>query len=79
MLFNVGERIVGSRHGLLSTVAYQLGPDARPVYALEGSIAMAGAAVKWLQEGLGVISRPAEVEEVARSVEDNGGVHFVPA
>ena len=79
MLFNVGERIVGSSHGLLSTVGYQLGPETKPVYALEGSIAMAGAAVKWLQNQLGIISRPAEVEEVANGVEDSGGVYFVPA
>lgn len=79
MLFNVGEKIVASSHGLLSTVGYQLGPKEAPVYALEGSIAIAGAAVKWLQDQLGIIKEPREIELVASKVEDTSGVYFVPA
>lgn len=79
MLFNVGEKIVASSHGLLSTVGYQLGPEEAPVYALEGSIAIAGAAVKWLQDQLGIIKEPREIELVASKVEDTSGVYFVPA
>ena len=78
MLFNVGEAIVHSEHGMLSTVAYQMGPGARPAYALEGSIAIAGAAVSWLRD-MGFIAAPAEVEELAGSVRDTGDVYFVPA
>ena len=67
-----------ARNGLLTTVAYQLG-DARPVYALEGSIAVTGSAVQWLRDQLGIISGASEVETLAASVEDTGGVYFVPA
>lgn len=79
MLFNAGEGIVASSHGLLSTVGYQMGPDAKPVYALEGSIAIAGAAVAWLRDNMGFIESAADVEAAAASVEDTGGVYFVPA
>ena len=65
-------------HGLLTTVAYQLG-DAKPVYALEGSIAVTGSAVQWLRDQLGLIRSSEDVETFARQVEDNGGVYFVPA
>ncbi len=78
MLLNVGEDLVRSQHGLLTTVAYQLG-DAQPVYALEGSIAVTGSAVQWLRDQLGVLRSAEEVESLARTVDDNGGVYFVPA
>ncbi len=78
LLLNTGEELVRSSNGLLTTVAYQLG-DARPVYALEGSIAVTGSAVQWLRDQLGIISGASEVEALAASVEDTGGVYFVPA
>lgn len=78
MLMNTGSRMVPSRSGLLTTVAYQLGRD-RPVYALEGSIAVAGALVQWLRDNLGLIPQAADIEALARTVENNGGVFFVPA
>jgi glycerol kinase len=78
MLMNTGGEIVPSRHGLLTTLGYKLG-DASPVYALEGSIAIAGALVQWLRDNLGLIASSAEVEQLARGVEDNGGVYIVPA
>lgn len=78
VLFNTGEDIVSSEHGLITTVAYRLG-DAAPAYALEGSIAVTGSLIQWLRDNLGIISSSAEVEALARSVEDNGDVHIVPA
>ena len=78
MLLNTGERIVHSWHGLLTTVGYRLG-EAAPVYALEGSVAIAGALIQWLRDNLGLISSAAEVEPLARSVDDSGGIAFVPA
>lgn len=78
MLLNTGTEIVSSKSGLLTTLAYQIG-QAPAVYALEGSIAITGALVQWLRDNLGLISRSSEVEELARSVEDNGGIYFVPA
>ncbi len=78
MLLNTGEQPVVSQSGLLTTVGYQL-EGQPPVYALEGSIAIAGALVQWLRDNLGLIQRSAEVEDLARTVEDNGGVYFVPA
>ena len=78
MLLNTGHAIVPSRHGMLTTVCYQLG-DAKPVYALEGSIAVAGSLVQWLRDNLQVISNAAEVEALAKSVDDNGGAYIVPA
>jgi glycerol kinase len=78
MLMNTGEKPVESRNGLLTTVGYQMGKD-RAVYALEGSIAIAGALVQWLRDNLGMIAASPEVETLARTVEDNGGVYFVPA
>jgi glycerol kinase len=78
LLMNTGPSPVPSASGLLTTVAYQLG--ARPaVFALEGSVAIAGALVQWLRDNLGLISSASEVEELARSVEDNGGMVLVPA
>lgn len=79
ILLNTGDEIVQSSHGLLSTLAYKLGPDAQTNYALEGSIAIAGAAVQWLRDGLGIIGSASEIEEMAGTVENTGGVYFVPA
>jgi len=78
MLLNTGTDLVRSKAGLLTTVCYQFG-DADPVYALEGSIAVTGSAVQWLRDQLGIISGAAQSESLARQVEDNGGVYFVPA
>jgi glycerol kinase len=78
LLMNTGEELVHSQNGLLSTVCYQFG-DAKPVYALEGSIAVTGSAVQWLRDQLKIIGGAAESEALARSVDDNGGVYFVPA
>lgn len=78
LLLNTGEELVRSDSGLLSTVCYRFG-DAKPVYALEGSIAVTGSAVQWLRDQLGIIGAAEESETLARSVPDNGGVYFVPA
>jgi glycerol kinase len=78
LLMNVGETPRISTKGLLTTLAYQLG-DAKPCYALEGSIAIAGALVQWLRDNLGIIKESREIEALARSVRDNGDVYFVPA
>ncbi|PWN03847.1 glycerol kinase [Nocardioides silvaticus] len=78
MLLNTGTEIVRSKAGLLTTPAYRLG-DEPCVYALEGSIAVTGSAVQWLRDQLGIISGASESEALARQVEDNGGVYFVPA
>ena len=78
LLLNTGPEAVASRHGLITTVAYRLGEEA-PRYALEGSIAVTGALVQWLRDNLGLIGSSAQVEELAREVEDSGGVYFVPA
>ncbi len=78
LLMNTGEQAVESRHGLLTTVAYRLGSGPAH-YALEGSVAIAGALVQWLRDNLGIIGSSAEIESLARSVKDNGGVYFVPA
>jgi glycerol kinase len=78
MLLGTGTRIVRSEHGLLTTVAYQIG-DGKPRYALEGSVAIAGAGVQWLRDNLQIIDTAPEVEELALSVPDNGDVYFVPA
>ena len=78
LLQNTGENIIRSEHGLLTTLCYRFG-DAKPVYALEGSIAVTGSAVQWLRDQLGIISGAAQSESLARQVEDNGGVYFVPA
>ncbi|WUI03462.1 glycerol kinase GlpK [Spirillospora sp. NBC_00431] len=78
LLLNTGEELVRSSQGLLTTVCYQFG-EAPPVYALEGSIAVTGSAVQWLRDQLGIISGAAQSEALARQVDDNGGVYFVPA
>lgn len=78
LLMNTGARAVPSKHGLLTTVAYKLGNN-RAQYALEGSVAIAGALVQWLRDNLGLIANSSAVEKLARTVKDNGGVYFVPA
>jgi glycerol kinase len=78
LLMNTGERLVPSTFGLLTTVAYKFG-GAAAHYALEGSVAITGALVQWLRDNLGIIEKSADVETLARTVQDNGGVYFVPA
>ncbi|MDX1449555.1 MAG: FGGY-family carbohydrate kinase, partial [Acidimicrobiia bacterium] len=78
MLLNTGTELVHSENGLLTTVGFRIG-DADPVYALEGSIAVTGSLVQWLRDNLGLIDEAPQVEDLARSVEDNGDVYFVPA
>src|SRR5262249_24303620 len=78
LLMNTGERRVPSTAGLLTTVAYQFGKS--PVhFALEGSIAISGALVQWLRDNLALIAKSSDVEELARSVDNNGGLYLVPA
>lgn len=77
MLMNVGEHPVESRNNLITTIAWKIGDKIQ--YALEGSIFIGGAVVQWLRDGLGIISSSSEVEQLARSVQDNGGVYIVPA
>src|SRR6266566_3240095 len=78
LLMNTGERMVPSSFGLLTTLAYKFG-NAPAHYALEGSVAIAGALVQWLRDNLGIIAKSPDVEVLARTVNDNGGVYFVPA
>jgi glycerol kinase len=78
LLMNTGTKPTESKHGLLTTVAYKLGQEPAR-YALEGSVAIAGALVQWLRDNFGLIKTSAEVEDLARTVEDNGGVYMVPA
>ncbi|BBO76709.1 glycerol kinase [Desulfosarcina widdelii] len=78
MLLNTGTQPVPSAHGLLTTVGYQISGE-KPVYCLEGSVAIAGALVQWLRDNLGLISSAPEVEALARTVDDNGGAYIVPA
>ncbi|MFA5669588.1 MAG: glycerol kinase GlpK [Balneolaceae bacterium] len=77
IMFNTGEKPITSKNNLLTTVAWQL--DGKVTYALEGSIFIAGAAVQWLRDGLGIIKKSTEIEKLALSVPDNGGVYLVPA
>ncbi len=77
MLLNTGPTPVVSSHGLLTTIAWRIGGET--TYALEGSVFVAGAAIQWLRDGLGVVKHAAESEALARSVPDSGGVYFVPA
>jgi glycerol kinase len=78
LLLNTGNEAVQSKSGLLTTLAYKIG-DQPAVYCLEGAIAITGALVQWLRDNLGLIKESPEVEELAKTVEDNGGVYFVPA
>ena len=77
LLMNTGSQAVASRSGLLTTVAWKIGNET--TYALEGSVFIAGAAVQWLRDGLGLIANASEIEALAATVPDNGGVYFVPA
>ncbi|MGH0158263.1 UNVERIFIED_CONTAM: hypothetical protein FKN15_035125 [Acipenser sinensis] len=79
LLYNTGQKPVMSEHGLLTTVAYKLGRDKPACYALEGSVAIAGAVVCWLKDNLGIIESPEEVEKLAASVGTSYGCYFVPA
>ncbi|MDR2382104.1 MAG: glycerol kinase GlpK [Bifidobacteriaceae bacterium] len=78
LIFNTGTEIVMSKNGLLTTLAYKLG-DAAPVYALEGSIAVTGSLIQWLRDNIGLVASAPEIEELAKTVEDNGGAYIVPA
>jgi glycerol kinase len=78
LLLNTGEKIIHSKHGLITTVGYQQS-DRPAVYALEGSIAITGALVQWLRDNLGLIENSGQIETLAAQVEDSGGVYFVPA
>lgn len=78
VLLNTGNEKVLSSNGLLTTVCYKIGA-AKPVYALEGAIAVTGSLVQWLRDNLGMIDSAAEIEEYARTVDDNGGAYLVPA
>ena len=77
-LTNTGEEIIKSSHGLLTTIAYQVEGE-KPLYALEGSVPIAGAAVQWLRDNLNIIIQSKDVESLAMMEKDNGGVYFVPA
>jgi len=77
LILNTGDKIIRSKNNLLSTIAWQI--DGKTTYALEGSVFVAGAAVQWLKDGLGIIKTSKEIEVLATEVEDNGGVYFVPA
>jgi glycerol kinase len=79
MLMNVGDQVRQSKNRLLATVAWQTGMDEPYAYALEGSVFIAGAAIQWLRDGLGIVQSSSEIEALASSVPDNGGVYFVPA
>ncbi|KAE8655697.1 Glycerol kinase [Hibiscus syriacus] len=79
IMLNTGTEPVKSNHGLLTTLAFKLGPNSPTNYALEGSIAIAGAAVQWLRDSLGIISSASEIESLASKVDSTGGVYFVPA
>jgi glycerol kinase len=78
LIFQTGTEIIHSKNGLLTTIGYKLG-DGPTHYALEGSIAVTGSLIQWLRDNLGLINSAAEVEELAKKVDDNGGVYFVPA
>ena len=78
MLLNTGTKPIQSKSGLLTTLGYKIGKEPA-VYALEGSIAITGALVQWLRDNLGMIKTSPEIEELAKTVDDNGGVYFVPA
>jgi glycerol kinase len=78
LLMNTGERAVASNCGLITTVGYKLG-GSKAIYALEGSVAITGALVQWMRDNLGLIHKSTEIETLARTVRDNGGVYFVPA
>lgn len=78
MLFNTGDKPVISKNGLLTTVAYQLGND-KPMYALEGSVAVAGSSIQWLRDNLGIINESKDISTLSAKVKDTAGVYFVTA
>jgi glycerol kinase len=78
LLMNTGTQPVASKHGMLTTVGYKLGGEAA-VYALEGSVAITGALVQWIRDNFGLIEKSQDIETLARTVKDNGGIYFVPA
>jgi glycerol kinase len=78
LLLNLGNRIVHSKNGLITTLGYKVG-DQAPVYALEGSVAIAGSLIQWIRDNLGLITKAPEIEKLAEQVPDNGGIYFVPA
>jgi len=78
LLLNTGTEAVPSKSGLITTLAYKIG-DQPAIYCLEGSIAITGALVQWLRDNIGLIQTSAEIENLAKTVEDNGGIYFVPA
>lgn len=78
LLMNTGDQVVNSYHGLITTVGYRIGKE-KPVYALEGSIAVTGSLVQWMRDQMGLIHSAAEIETLASTVDDNGGAYFVPA
>lgn len=78
MLFNTGTTPVPSKNGLLTTLGYKIG-NQPAVYCLEGSIAITGALIQWRRDNLNLIEKSADIEPLARTVEDNGGIYFVPA
>jgi glycerol kinase len=78
MLMNTGAKVIPSSSGLLTTVGYKIG-DQPAIYCLEGSIAITGALVQWLRDNLGIIQNSADIESLAKSVENNGGIYIVPA
>ena len=79
LLYNTGQQLVMSHHGMLTTVAYQLGPHQPVTYALEGAVSIAGQSVRWLRDNLEFFRDASEIEEIARQVEDTADVYFVPA
>uniref|UniRef100_A0A1B6DPI0 Probable glycerol kinase n=1 Tax=Clastoptera arizonana TaxID=38151 RepID=A0A1B6DPI0_9HEMI len=79
LLYNTGTKIVQSSHGLITTLAYQLGPNTQPVYALEGSVAVAGTAIRWLRDNINLMTNVSETESLAEEVMTTGDVYFVPA
>nr|AGB51852.1 glycerol kinase [Artemia sinica] len=79
LLCNSGNKPIFSDKGLITTIGYQLGKTKRPVYAIEGSVAVAGSSIRWLQKNMGIIKSEHEIESLAASVTDSGGVYFVPA
>lgn len=79
LLYNTGRSKVYSTHGLVTTIAYQLGPGSRPIYALEGSVAIAGSAIEWLRDNLNMLQDISEIQSLAEEVMTTGDVYFVPA
>ena len=76
MLMNTGDKPVKSKNNLLTTVAWKI--NGKTTYALEGSVAISGALVQWMRDNLGIIQKSSDIEPLARTVKDNGGVYFVP-